>query len=337
MMRGGHLRTWLSIGAAAGLAATAAAADPTGGAAAAGEAVFARVDGRAISVAQYEAELRLAYRSKFYHGKPPEGQLAQLQREVGDALIERVLLLAEARRRGIRPDADKTRAELAALEARYRDNPRWQQHRDELLPAVTQDLEERNVLAQLEAAVRAAPEPSEKQLRAYFAAHPKEFTEPERLRLSVILLKVDPAATQAERDKVKQEARAIRERLAAGADFSALARERSGDASAPNGGDMGYLHRGMLPEALHAQLDKMHPGALSEPTVLLEGVAVFRLEGRHPARRRGFEETRERAAGLWRREREERQWREFRAELRSAATIQVLDRSRYPSAGPGPK
>ncbi|MDH3319148.1 MAG: peptidylprolyl isomerase [Betaproteobacteria bacterium] len=331
MMHCKHPWIWLALAALAGLTAAAAAEDSTARAAAAGEAVFARVDGSAISVAQYEAELKLAYRGKFYHGKPPEAQLAQLRREVGDTLIERVLLLAEAKRRGIEPDAEKTRTELVAFEARYRDNPRWQQRRDQLLPMVTQRLEEQNVLARLEAAVRAAPKPGEKQLRAYFAAHPDTFTEPERLRLSVILLKVDPAASQADRDKAREEARAIWQRLAGGADFAALARERSGDASALNGGDMGYLHRGMLPEALHAQLDKMVPGALSEPITLLEGVAIFRFDERLPAQPRGFEESRERAAGLWRREREERQWREFKAGLRRAATIRVLDRSRYPS------
>ena len=40
-------------------------------------------------------------RKKYYHAKPPEAEYAKFQREVGDEVVNRVLLLDEARRRGI--------------------------------------------------------------------------------------------------------------------------------------------------------------------------------------------------------------------------------------------
>ena len=186
------LTTATAVDAAAPKATATAvdAAAPT--TAAAGEAVFARVNGSVISVALYDAELARAFRAKFYHGKPPEAQLARLQREVGDTLIDRVLLLAEGKRRSIAPDAEKTRAGVAAFEARNRGNPRLQQERAQWLPLLTQDLEEQNVLERLEAVVRETPAPGAEALREYYAAHPDSFTEPERLRLSLILLKLDP-------------------------------------------------------------------------------------------------------------------------------------------------
>jgi len=337
MMQRKNVRVWIALAAAASLTAAAAAGDAAPKATAAGETVFARVNGSVVSVELYDAEINRAFREKFYHRRPPEAQMAQLRREVGDTLIDRVLLLAEARRRGIEPDAEKNREALAAFEARNRGNPRWQERRDQMLPLLTRGLEEQSVLERLERAVRETPAPGGEQAREYFDAHHDLFTEPERLRLSVILLKVDPSAPQAERDEAHKQAQIIRQRLAEGADFAALARERSGDASAPKGGDMGYVHRGMLPEALHGQLDKLAPGTLSEPIPLLEGVAIFRLEERLPAQLTSFEKSKERAAALWRRERAERQWLELKARLRSTATIEVVDRSRYPSADAGQK
>lgn len=307
------------------------AADAAPKAAEAGTAVFARVNDSVISASLYDETLKLAFRNKYYHGRPPEGQLEKLKREVGDTLIDRVLLLAEARRRGIAPDETATREALAAFEARYEKSPVWQKRRDELLPSVKRGLEEQNVLKQLEAAVRATPAPSEGQLRAYYDAHRDKFTEPGRDRLSVILLKVDPGAPQAERDEAMKKARAIHKQLVAGADFAALAREVSGDASASKGGDMGYVHRGMLQEALQKQIDKLKPGALSEPTAVLEGVAIIRLEARLPAKLRSFEETKQSVRGLWRREQSERQWSGLKASLRKAATIVIVDRTRYPA------
>lgn len=318
-----------ALGAAAALAAFAATGDP------APDAVFARVNDTVISAALYDAELSRAFRLKFYHGRPPEGQMAQLRREVGDALIDRVLLLAEAKRRGIGPDLEKSRAALEAIEARNRADRRWQQRREEVLPLLVQALQDESVLERLESAVREVPSPGAEQAREYFDAHPDVFTEPERLRVSVILLKVDPAAPQAEREAARTEAQRIRQRLEEGADFAALARERSGDRSAASGGDMGYVHRGMLPEELHAKLDAVAAGTLYGPLMLLEGAAVFRLEERLAPRLRSFEESKERAAGLWQRERAERQWRVLKSRLRSAATIEVLDHSRYPSAEAG--
>ncbi len=320
------------IGAAAGGIAAAADGAPAPRTTPAAETAFATVNGNVISVAEYDAELNRAFRARFYHGRPPEAQMAQLRRDVGDALIEQVLLVAEAKRRGITPDAEKTRAALAAFESRYGSNPQWQQRRDELLPKVTQGLQEQNLVEQLERSAREVQAPGTNELLGFYDTHRDAFTEPERLRLSIILLKVDPGAPQAERDKAREDAQALRRRLVEGADFAALARERSGDRSAAQGGDMGYVHRGMLSDELHAKLDGLAPGALSEPTLMLEGVAIFRIDERQPPKLRSFEESKERAAKLWQREREEQQWRELKARLRGAATIEVVDRTRYPAA-----
>lgn len=298
---------------------------------AAGAAVFARVNGQVIGVDLYDAELQRAARATFYHRKPPEAQLAKLQRTVGDTLIERVFLLAEARRRGIEPDAKKVREGVAKFEEANRDNSRWQQTRDQVMPVLVSALEESNILERLADVVRQTPEPSLEQLREYFDTHQATFTEPERLRLSVILLKVDPGASQAQRDQAGEEAKRIRQSLAEGADFAALARERSGDFTAPQGGDMGYVHRGMLPELVQKQIEKLAPGELSAPVLLLEGVAIFRMEERPPARTMSFEQSKERAAKLWRAERAERQWTDLKAALRKASVIEVVDSSRYPA------
>lgn len=225
------------------------------------------------------------------------------------------------------------RESLAAFEALNGGNARWQQQRDELLPLLTQSLQEDSLLEQLEGAVREVPAAGDKEAHEYFDGHHDKFTEPEQLRLSVILLKVDVGGPQAEWEKARQEAQRIHGQLAKGADFPALARERSGDPSAPKGGDMGYVHRGMLTQELHAKLDDIAVGALSEPLMLLEGYAIFRVEKRLPPEVRSFEQSKTRAAELWQREQAERQWRELRSRLRSAATIEVVDSSRYPSPG----
>ncbi|HJY78017.1 MAG TPA: peptidyl-prolyl cis-trans isomerase [Burkholderiales bacterium] len=298
--------------------------------AAAAEGEFASVDGTSISAAEFEAARANAVRQKFYHREVPEAKLDEFGREVAQALIDRVLLQAEIRRRGLVPDEARVRAEIAQYESRYAQSERWQKNRAALLPGLERMLGEREVLERLQAAVRDPGAVSDAELERYYEAHKGLFTEPEQARLSVIVLKVDPSAPAASWAAAEDEARAIRKRIAAGADFAEAARMHSADASAANGGDLGYLHQGMMPESLYEKLGSMKPGELSEPLRLLEGVALFRLTERREARLRPFAEVKERAAQLRRRDEGERRWAEFLARLRAAATIRI-DTERYPA------
>jgi parvulin-like peptidyl-prolyl isomerase len=109
-----------------------------------------------------------------------------------------------------------------------------------------------------------------------------------------------------------------------------LARLHSGDDSAARGGDMGYLHRGMLPETVQEVVDRLALSEVSEPISLLEGIALVRLDDRKLAQVRDFASVRERTLQLWRRDEGDRAWQALIARLRSATPIEVVDASRYP-------
>ena len=124
------------------------------------------------------------------------------------------------------------------------------------------------------------------------------------------------------------EGAAIAKRLRGGADFSELARLHSGDGSAQKGGDMGYLHRGMLPDAAQVAVDKLKPRQISDAVALLEGVAVFRLDERKPAKLNPLPAVRERAEDLLERDLGDQSWKDFVAKLRRSAQVKI-DESRY--------
>lgn len=292
--------------------------------------LFARVNGVPVTVASHDALLTQAIREKYYHRRPPEEQLAGLKREVGERLVERVLLLAEAQRQGLQPDADAVRRTLEQIEQRYQANPRWQAQREQLLPEVERELRENDLLEQIEKSARQVPEPSQEALRRFYDSHREAFTQPERVRLSIILLKIDPGLPRAEKDKFHERAQALHARLLAGEDFAALAKEHSGDASAANGGDMGYVHAGTLGTEVHNVIGKLTVGAISEPIALMEGVAILRLDERVPAELKRLDESRERATKLWQRDAAEERWRQLKQDLRKSAKVEILDASRYP-------
>lgn len=312
----------LSLLAAGASAAPAAVAEP------APQTAFATIGDVVITHGEFDLAFAQAARGKFYHGKPPEGAAAALQREVGQSLVDEVLLVKEAQRRGLQPDHAAIRKTLDGYEQRYRGSQQWLRDRERLLPALTAKLERDNLVEQLTGQVKVAGQPSAADLQQYWQQHQDKFTTPEQVRLSVILLKVDPSSPQAAWDAARDEGATLVGRLRAGEDFEQLARTHSKEASAANGGDMGLVHVSMLPDAAQEALKKLKPGQISDPTFLLEGVAVFRIEHRRESRLNPLEAVRERAGELWARERADQNWQSFLEQLRRDTPVR-LDDSRY--------
>ncbi|MBL8313033.1 MAG: peptidylprolyl isomerase [Rubrivivax sp.] len=307
-------------------AASAAAGSAPAAKAASGP--FAVVGDVVISASDYERALAVAIRRKYYHAKPPEAEMPKFQREVGDDVINRVLLLAEARRRGIQPDAARIQQTIAGYDAQYKTSANWAANRDKMLAAVVPQLEGESLLDRLEKLVKTVSPPAEPVARQFYEQNQALFVEPEQLKLSVILLKVDPSSTRAVWQSAMNEAKALHQRLLGGADFAELARLHSGDRSAAQGGQMDYTHRGMLPDGVHGVVDKLKPREIAEPVQLLEGVVILRLDDRKPTVQRSFDQVKVRAAELWQRQEAESQWKKLIAELRRATPIRV-DESLY--------
>jgi parvulin-like peptidyl-prolyl isomerase len=329
--RPAHITLRLAIVAACMAAATHAAHAQHaqhGAPAAAPAAVFAKVGDSTISGEQYEAAFAQASRGKFYHGNPAPHEVAQLQREVGQKLIDEALLHSEAQRRGIRPDAAAVQKVIDGYDQRYKDSAQWKSNRERVMPNLKAKLERDDVMEQLTAQVKKLPAPTTEQLQKYYETHKDKFTSPEQVHIRLILLKVDPSAPKAQWDGAREEGAAITKRLRAGADFAELAHLHSGDDSAKRGGDMGYIHRGMLPEAAEKALDAMKPGDTSDPVSLLEGVAVIRLEQRKEAVLNPLERVRDRAQDLYLRDAGELAWTALLEKLRRDTPVQ-LDESRF--------
>lgn len=290
--------------------------------------VVARIGDTSISRDEFDQALGIAARRKFYHGQTPDGEMAALQREVARSMVDNVLLLKEAKRLGLKPDAAPITRTLSEYETRYKTSEKWQSTRAVLLPKLQKQLETDNLILQLQNKVQDVAPPDANQLQSFYRANPDKFTSPERTRVSTILLKVDPSSPRPVWDKTQAEAAAMVKKLRAGVNFAQQARQLSGDDSAANGGDMGYIHRGMLAEPAQVVVDKLKPAEISDPVTLLQGVAIFRLDEREAAVQNPLGKVEVRARELWRREQGERAWQALLTNLRKA-TPAVIDESDF--------
>ena len=81
-------------------------------------------------------------------------------------------------------------------------------------------------------------EPTEKEIRRFYSDYPDKLREPERVKASHILLPLDPD----DPDKSLEHALLIKEKAEQG-DFAEVAKRHSICASAPGGGNLGYIKR----------------------------------------------------------------------------------------------
>lgn len=263
-------------------------------------AVFARVGERVIAQAEYDSALKLRLRQKFFHGNISPQDLKDVSQEVGWTLVDRVLLLQEAARRGIQGDKSgptETQADLT--------------------------LAEESQLTALEAQVRKMSAPEKEEVLQFYTAFPEKFTLPEQLDLSLVLLKVPPYAKPLEWQSAFDKAVTLVAQLRKGEDFSELAKQHSQHESAKEGGSLGLLHQGMLADDVQKQLETLSVGQISEPIRLLQGIAIFRLNKRMAQTLIPFDKAQVRAASLLAREKEAQVWQQFIQELRQKTPISI--------------
>jgi len=287
---------------------------------------LATVGDSVITVQEYAMALRSEALRRFYHFRPPEREMAAFHRGVAEQLIERTLATQEAKRRGLRADPESVDQQMRIVRARVAKRNE-QQHADEQFwVAVRKQIEQEQLVGQLREQERAKIEPTDARLRKYYRENLEKFTEPERLRVSLILLRVSPSSPQSAWEAARREAGQLLERLEKGADFAELARLHSSDASGVQGGDMGYVHKGRLSAAVEEALAGKQPGDVTAPLMVLEGVALFKLTDRQSAKLANYEDVRERAAELWAGAEQERAWHALIADLRSATTVKIEEK-----------
>ncbi|CAI6055875.1 peptidylprolyl isomerase [Cohnella sp. JJ-181] len=114
--------------------------------------------------------------------------------------------------------------------------------------------------------------PKEEDLKAYYDKNKANFDTPEQVRASHILL------------ATKEEAEAVLKDLKGGADFAAVAKEKSTDTgSQANGGDLGFFGKGMMNEQFETAAFKLKKNEMSGVVESPNGFHIILLTDRKDA------------------------------------------------------
>jgi parvulin-like peptidyl-prolyl isomerase len=136
---------------------------------------------------------------------------------------------------------------------------------------------------------------NDEEARAYYTAHPRDFTTPAELTLRELLVEVpanDRGINVAQDDEAKAKAEDLRKRLTSGEPFARLAAEFSASGSKANGGLIGPINHDELDPRLQKILDGMQVGDVSEPLRTQRGYQLLKIESRTETRVKTFEQAR---------------------------------------------
>ncbi len=245
--------------------------------------VVATVNGEAIPVLEFERELALAYEF-------PEGgtalapdQLVALKQTVLQELLERQLLLQEARSRGVTVSKEAVQAAVARLQGEYQDGgfqEALSQGRLSGAEFQAKTAARLTVEKLVDEVVYQRVAVTEEELQGYLDAHASEFQEPEEVHAQQIVV------------KDVEDARRLRDELQRGKKFSDLARAHSLSADARLGGDLGWFPKGVMPPEFDKVAFSLQPGQISDVVTSEYGFHLFKVLERRPARKKDLAQVR---------------------------------------------
>lgn len=294
------------------------------------EAPVARVNGKPIARAELNVAVKGLLMQMAQRGQmiPPDRR-DEFEWDVLNELINRELIVQEAKAKGHADVEDKVSAELSRVESQVG----GAQELDAALKEsgfTREEYRERlreNFIVQevMEAVIAQAPPPSEEEVQAFYEQNRDRFREPPTVRARHILLRVLPQATAEEKAAKKAQIDTLRARLVQGEDFAQLAEEFSEDTgSARNGGDLGYFPQGVMVPEFDEAAFTLETNAISEVITTQFGYHILQVTDKRPARDVALAEVKDQLTRHLQRQKGIRVAQENINKLRSTAQIEIL-------------
>jgi peptidyl-prolyl cis-trans isomerase C len=229
----------------------------------------AMVNGVAISMEQYNKELNVQLARGSQQGKQmSDDQLAALKNSILDSLIEREVLYQQSQKSGIQVSDQKVDDQLAGIKKRFPNETEYKNalskmnlSEDEVKAQIKRGLSIRELIDQQ---ITSKVVITDEESKAYYDKNPQMFKQPEQIKASHILIKVDAKADEAQKTEARKKIEEVQKKLKDGGDFAALAKEYSEGPSSAKGGDLGYFRRGQMVKPFEEAALALKPNEVSD-------------------------------------------------------------------------
>ncbi len=290
-------------------------------------ATVAVVNGVGIPRHDYDRELDMQVERFSRQGRQiSDVQLARLKDDVLQSLIEREVLYQESQKAGINISDQAVNDQLAAIKQRFPDENEFKNILQKM------NLTEDDVKSQIKhgLAIKELIDQqvvrniviTEAETKSYYDANPEMFRQPEQVKASHILIKVDANATEAQKADAMLKIKDVQQKQKAGEDFAELAKKYSEGPSNVRGGDLGYFRRGQMVKPFEDAAFAMKPNEVSEVVETRFGYHLIKVYDKKPEMVLTYAEVKDTLSERLKEQKVEEQAGQYIEKLKTAAKIE---------------
>lgn len=272
-----------------------------------GSGVVATVNGKDITAQQLDEEVAVMKSGMEQQGFNFEGEggkelEALLRSNVLEQMIDLELVMQEAEQLGLMPTEKEINEELALIKEQFGSEGEYKKFlaaNGFNEPKLKEMIKQQQAWVKLQEKITAeVAEPSEDEIKTYYEENKEQFSRPEQRQVSHILIGTGDYSNGKNRSEADAKVQALQlvDKLAAGADFAALAKEYSDDpGSKDNGGQYPPFSKGsgFAKEFEDAAFALNKGEYTTEPVRTQFGYHIIRLDDVTPATEMSLSEVRD--------------------------------------------
>jgi peptidyl-prolyl cis-trans isomerase C len=254
--------------------------------------------------------------------------MMEARKMVLENLIDRELLYQQSRKKGITINDAQVNEQLDQLKKQYPSEQAFKDSmaEDHLTEATVKARIKMNMAVQqfVEKEFAGKSDVTEGEVKAFYDGHPEYFREPEAIRVSEITIKVDPKADSAKKEEARKKLQDLQKRLQKGEDFAILAKDFSQSPGAAQGGDMGMIPRGKMPQAFDDAAFALKPGEVSGVVETPLGFHLIKVHEKKPEKVVALKDVEERIRQHLAGEKVKQRVEQYLVEIKKTAKIERI-------------
>jgi parvulin-like peptidyl-prolyl isomerase len=291
-------------------------------------AVVARVNGKDISNQYILGKLKqyIRHQKSGGHKVTPDQEKAEVKRLIDDE-IGRELLLQHADSLGIKATSELLNKKIYIIRSDFKSDHQFEtalkrrkitleELKDELKPEVLVDaVVEREIVPHVKL--------NAEETKGFYEKNKRMFWEEDKMRASVILIKIDISQGPQAEEKAKMELEKVLEEVRKGADFAGAAKKHSQDSLGNKGGDLGFFTRKKMLPAFSDKAFSMEVGEVSSVFKTRHGLHILKATDKKPGGYAPFDAVKKDIEKKIKKQKLKTQTKEYVHQLRKKADVKV--------------
>jgi len=292
--------------------------------------IVAVVNGEVITLSELNNTLE-PYLERFtasYKGTDQEKVLGETRMTLLNRMIDNLLMEQESRKTGLTVRNEEVTDAINDMQKQRKMSP------DEFLKALQREgitidayrKEIRGHLVQLKLIrrdIKSKVAVTDEEIGEYYRKHRDDYDGKEAVRIRQILLLCPKEEKPAAKEKLRADADVIHKRLLSGESFEQLSAKFSQGPAAAEGGDIGYIEKGMIHSEVEAAAFSLQLNQISGVIESPVGFHIIQVVDRKGAGLKAIENVREEIRDKIDREKLEKKFGEWLVELRKKSHIEI--------------